>query len=783
MAKSTRFGPGTSDVAGLIDQAIACHQGGRLAEAERLYRQVLNVKPDHADARHFLGILRFQQGRSREALDLIAAALKAKPDYPDALYNRGNILAELGRYEDALADYDRALALRADYVEAQQNRGNVLLRLKRPAEALASFERVLALYPGHADTHNNRGTALKQLGRLADAAASYNTALKLRPDYVEALANRGHVLLELGRLAEAQASYEAALALRPDDVEALNGRGNVLLALNHVDDALAAYERALALRPSYPDAHCNRGRALEKLDRYDDALADYDAALSAEPHHIEALCLRGHCLHRLNRLPEAQASYQQALELAPGHAEASFAACMARFPVLYADEAEIGRCRTSYAERLEALCDEAEGGRAPGLATGVGSHQPFFLAYQGLNDRALQARYGAVVCRLMAERYPTAALPAPPQADEPVRVGIVSGFFRQHSNWKIPIKGWLTQLDRRRFRLFGYHTGPERDTATEEASALCERLVRGPLSIEGWRDAIAADRPHVLIFPEVGMNPMAARLAAQRLAPVQCNSWGHPDTSGFPTLDYYLSSDLMEPPDGDNHYVERLVRLPNLSIYYEPLDLPVVTVSRGELGLRPDAVVYWCGQSLYKYLPQHDEVFARIARDVPGSQFAFIRYPRGDGVTALFRQRLGQAFAAVGLRAEDHCVVLPRLDQQRFIAATGQADIFLDSLGWSGCNSMLESLPHELPVVTMAGDLMRGRHGFAILSMMGVTETIAGSIDDYVTTAVRLGRDSVWRGEVRARIAANKQRVYRDRSCIVALEDFLDRVARGQPTG
>jgi predicted O-linked N-acetylglucosamine transferase (SPINDLY family) len=275
------------------------------------------------------------------------------------------------------------------------------------------------------------------------------------------------------------------------------------------------------------------------------------------------------------------------------------------------------------------------------------------------------------------------------------------------------------------------------------------------------------------------MNPMAARLAAQRLAPVQCNSWGHPDTGGFPTLDYYLSSDLMEPPDGDSHYVERLVRLPNLSIYYEPLDLPAVTVSRAELGLRTDAVVYWCGQSLYKYLPQYDEVFARIARDVPGSQFAFIRYPRGDGVTALFRQRLERAFAAVGLQAQDHCVVLPRLDQQRFIAQPAEADIFLDSLD---CRAAFHA---RKPAARPAGRhpaVISRRHGFAILSMMGVTDTIAGSIDDYVANAVRLGRDPPGAG-VKARIAANRHRVYGDRSCIVALEDFLDRVARVQPTG
>ena len=94
------------------------------------------------------------------------------------------------------------------------------------------------------------------------------------------------------------------------------------------------------------------------------------------------------------------------------------------------------------------------------------------------------------------------------------------------------------------------------------------------------------------------MDPISTQLAAQRLAPVQCNSWGHPDTSGFPTLDYYLSSDLMEPPDGQDHYTERLVRLPNLSVYYEPIDPSSASIARQDLGLRSTATVYWCAQSL-----------------------------------------------------------------------------------------------------------------------------------------------------------------------------------------
>ena len=774
MAKSPS-GSKTLDLAELLQKATDFHQRGQLADAERSYRQILNARRDHPEARHFLGILRFQQGRNAEALELIGAALKTKPDYAEAFYNRGNILSQLGRFEDAVADYDQALALAADYVEAHQNRGNALLRLGRHADALASYDRVLALYPSQADAHNNRGAVLKELGRLEEALASYERALASRPDYVEAIANAGHVLLALGRHQEALARYDAALARRPNDVEALGGRGNVLAALYCLDDALASYQRALALKADHADTLCGYGRALEEMGRSDEALAAYERALAAEPDHAEALYLRGNCLRSLNRLPEAQASYQQALAVAPDHAEARFAACMARLAVVYRDEAEVAASRADYTAQLETLCNDADNGRAPNLARGVGSNQPFYLAYQGMNDRDLQARYGALVCRLMAERYPPPELPAPPQAGEPVRVGIVSGFFRRHSNWKIPIKGWMSGIDRERFHLFGYHTGPERDAATEEAASLCQRFVRGPLSVDGWRAEIAADRPHVLIYPEVGMNAMAARLAALRLAPVQCNSWGHPDTSGFPTLDYYLSSDLMEPPDADGHYTERLVRLPNLSINYEPIDVAAATVARAELGLRDDAVVYWCGQSMYKYLPQYDEVFARIAREVPNSQFAFIRYRRGDEVTDLLLDRLAKAFAAQGLDAKAHVVVLPRLDQARFVAAVGQADIFLDSLGWSGCNSLLESLAHDLPVVTMPGALMRGRHGSAILAMMDVTETIAPTVDDYVAIAARLGRDSAWRNEIKARMAANKHRLYGDRACIAALEDFLGR--------
>jgi predicted O-linked N-acetylglucosamine transferase (SPINDLY family) len=189
-------------------------------------------------------------------------------------------------------------------------------------------------------------------------------------------------------------------------------------------------------------------------------------------------------------------------------------------------------------------------------------------------------------------------------------------------------------------------------------------------------------------------------------------------------------------------------------------------------------VVYWCAQSLPKYLPQFDDVFARIAAEVPNSQFAFIEFGGGRDVTGLFKARLARSFAAIGLKAEDHCVFLPRLAPDRFVAAIGQCDVVLDSIGWSGCNSILESLVHDLPVVAFAGEWMRGRHAAAILEMMQIRDTTARSLEEYVSIASALGHDTVRRSEMSARIAANKHRIYRDADCIARLEAFFEAAVR-----
>ena len=765
------------------------NRGGVLLELRRFDEalascdKAIALAPDLAQAHANRGGALVELKRFDEALASCDKAIALKPDLAQAHTNRGGVLLELKRFDEALASCDTAIALAPDFAQAHANRGGALVQLKRFDEALVSCDKAIALAPDFAQAHTNRGGALVELKRFDEALASCDKVIALKPDFAQAHANRGGVLLELRRFDEALVSYDKAIALAPDFAQAHTNRGGALVELKRFDEALASCDKVIALKPDFAQAHANRGWVLVELRRFDEALVSCDKAIALAPDYLLAWLNSGQVYFALNRKDKAVSCLEKAIELDPSDSRARFASCIAELPIIYREESEILESRRNYERKLRSLCDAHESEGLNGdLGRAISAGCPFFLAYQGYCDLDLQTLYGSLVCKIVRHKYSETTLPAPPAAGKPVRVGFVSSFFWNHSNWKIPIKGWISQLDRRRFQIFGYHVGKELDGETAIAASMCDRFVHGLTTVESWRNEILADAPHVLVYPGLLMEGLTLQLAAQRLAPVQCNSLGHPETSGMPTLDFFISSDLMEPDEASKHYSETLVRLPNLSVYYEPRST-VVETKRSEFGLRPDATVFWCGQSLFKYLPQYDFVFADIAARVDNCQFVFVRHVGSSEVTKQFTERLDRAFQLNGLDYSRYCVFLPRLNPQGFITAIGQCDLILDSIGWSGFNSTLESLECDLPIVTFRGSLMRGRHTAAILQMMGVINTIATTFEDYVSVAVKLANNPAERAAVSRSIADAKHRLYRDRGCISALEDFLANVARhGLPT-
>ena len=379
----------------------------------------------------------------------------------------------------------------------------------------------------------------------------------------------------------------------------------------------------------------------------------------------------------------------------------------------------------------------------------------------------------------MKSSFPDFEQPVPmPPVEGKIRIGYLSSqsarFFGTSAE-KL-FGGWIREHDRKQFEIFAYHADRAADTAAHNVPRWNVSFRELSGEIPAITQAISTDRLHVLVYLDFGIHPRMAQLAALRLAPIQCVAWDTPLTSGMPTMDYFLSSELMEPHDAEDHYSETLVKLPGVGVCFPKPVIPsiLLTKTRTDFGLREDAVVYLSCQSVFKYLPEQDRLIAQITSRVPNSQFVFLA--TNEAVEHDFKNRMVGAFAAEGLKAADHCVWMREMDMLDFWNLHRLGDAFLDTLSWSGGVTTFEAVACGLPVVTLPGELMRARHSYAILTRLGVTETIAQDSADYVDIAVRLGLDRRWRQGVISRMVESYPVLYSDTRSVRALEDFYRRV-------
>src|SRR5450759_1919559 len=182
-----------------IQAALEHHQAGRLPQAEALYRQVLQVAPNHPDALHMLGVIARQNGKYETAVELISKAIRLNPS--SSMYcNLGATLRNKGKHDAAVESYLKALAIKPDFAEAHSNLGIALKEQAKLDAAVESYLKALAIKPDFAEAHYNLGLVLKEQDRLDAAVESYRKALAIKSDYAEAHNNLGDALKEQGKL-------------------------------------------------------------------------------------------------------------------------------------------------------------------------------------------------------------------------------------------------------------------------------------------------------------------------------------------------------------------------------------------------------------------------------------------------------------------------------------------------------------------------------------------------------------------------------------------------------
>lgn len=608
-----------------------------------------------------------------------------------------------------------------------------------------------------------------------------------------------------GRLAEAERLCRQVLAQDPAQTGAAHILALTATAAGAGDRAIVHAARAAALMPGAADLHANlsvllrrRGRNAEAADalraaaaadpanpgrwmalgatliqfgRNAEALPALERAIALDPAHVQGYRHLGFTEHWRLHPERARRAFRRAFEAGGGRDGAMLMREALALPVIPADRAAIAEAR----RRFLALMSEAVERRPiledPVRAVGI---TPFYLAYHAADDRPLQeamAAAYAAMCPSLRFTAPHCRPDAPPPAepaDGRVRLGIVSEHLYGHTIGQLNL-GLVERLSRARFHVTLLLTPRPPDLFRDRLLAAADRVVELPADdLAEARRRIAEERLDVLHYTDVGMAPLTYFLAFARLAPVQTLSWGHPDTTGVPALDRFLSCAAMEPEGAQAHYSETLDALPGTTLFYRRPCFDVPPRSRRDFGLPEEAHLYVCPQSLFKFHPDFDDALADILGRDPLGLLVLVD-PRGHAPPLL--ERLGRRWPGFAGRVR----VLPGLATADFVSLMALSDAMLDPLHYSGGNTSLEALSRGTPIVTWPGAFMRGRHTYGFYRLMGLTDLVAHDPAHYVELALRLGTDPEWRAAVRRRILEANAVLYEDAVGVRAMEDAWER--------
>jgi predicted O-linked N-acetylglucosamine transferase (SPINDLY family) len=684
----------------LLRAAFNFHQAGNLAEAARLYGEVLRGDPRHFDALYLLGFAEYQRGQFEAAERLMAEAVKVNPRSLDALYNRAAALLQLNRQAEALSVYDAALALKPDGAEFIAGRGAALSSLGRHEEALAAYDKALALRPALATAWNHRGNALLELKRYEEAVASYERAVAIKPDYAEALRLRGLALAQLTRWEDALASVEQALAIKPDDADALEERGNLLMRLNRHAEAVMAYDGALASNPENIHALYNRGNALSILKRFEEAMCDCESVLSRDPDYPYARGVLIHCK----------------LQCCDWHG-------------LNGERGKI----------------------AMALDAGKRVVSPF--NHKTLSDSAAeQWQCAKTWVRNECPPSPTPLWRGERYGHDRIRLAYVSADFNLSAVATL-MAGVFEHHDHKRFETIAVSFGPDIKTS------MCDRLERAFEHFDKTRALNDAAIAALIRRREVDIavdlmgftGECRSGIFALRPAPVQVNYLGFPGTMGADYIDYIVADRSVIPRDDRKSYSEKVVTLQGS---YLPSDgtrpIAARTPSRAEAGLPERGFVFASFNNAYKFMPAMFDVWMRLLSSVEGS---VLWLPRHHAAAV---RNLSREAEARGVPAARLVFAPPVAGSAEHLARLRLADLFLDTLPYNAHSTANDALWAGLPVLTCAGHSFAGRVAASLLQALDLPELIADSLSAYQAAALKFARDESALASVRAKLAKNR---------------------------
>ena len=658
------------------------------------------------------------------------------------------------------------LAINKNFALALQNHKKNNFQI---AEKL--YNEILKSSPYHEGAQSNLGILYNQLGKHQKAVNCFEKAIQINPNSANAYYSLGVIFTQLGESQKAISYYEKVIQINPNHIHAHNNLGVIFTQLGESQKAINCFEKAIQINPNHIDAHNNLGTILNELGESQKAISCYEKAIQINPNHIDAHNNLGVIFTQLGESQKAINCFEKAIKIEPENLTSHWLS-MNTFPVIYKNFEEIEQYRNNFIKsinKVNLLLDTQSKYSKKQLISAINSSTNFYLHYQGTDVLDLQKRYANLIEKITQNIYQEFHKERKKNiSSKYIKVGFVSCFFKNHTVSKL-FKNWILKLNQKYFKRFVYYAGNEFDHTTNEIKQNVDYFFNHT-DVDQLINQIFKDNLDVLIYLDIGMKPIIQILSSLRLAPIQCNTWGHPVTSGFKNIDYYFSSKLMEDKNSQKNYSENLIILPNLGINY---DFPNLSnIKKPNILNKSNSTIYLNLQSLFKLIPQDDHIYLDILKKNSNCCFWFIQ-GNNNSVTSIFKERISKLFKKEGYNFEKYSYFHPRCKQEEFFGLIEESDIILDSFNWSGGNTSMEAISLNKPIVTYPSNFMRGRHTYGILKILDIDETIATSKKNYVEIAVKLANEKKFRNSIIDKMKKNKNKLFNDDKSLKFLEEVI----------
>ena len=395
----------------------------------------------------------------------------------------------------------------------------------------------------------------------------------------------------------------------------------------------------------------------------------------------------------------------------------------------------------------------------------------FPLSYQGKNNSTILK----MQCKLYRKLFPclnytSKYIDTIRINNNKIKIGFISTNFFNQSVSRDRM-GIIKNLPRELFEVVVFfYFKPNDDLGNFIWNCDNTNIVLPDTNIFERRKIIEEQKLNILIYCDIGMAPDTYFLSYSRLAPIQCNTWGHSDTSGIDTIDYYLSSVYYEKDKNpEENYSEKLVLMNSLCTYYYKIIENPTLVNKNYFGFSDVTNIYLSSQVLFKLNPEYDEVINNILINDPNGIVVFIKMNLGSYIQDILIKRLEKTLKHNMTRL--HLVEWQTCERD-FYKLLSIADVIIDPYPFGGCNTSFSAFSMGIPIVTMPADMINGRFTYGLYKKMDIMDLVAYNFTDYVKLANKCATNKVWRNIISEKIKNNIHLIFHEADSINAWINF-----------